>query len=469
MWFREDLRMHDNTALYHASCKAKRGLIAIYIISTDAWKAHDVAACRIDFILRNLKELETSLRSLNIPLLIIRSDFRTIPENLLKICAEHEIDAVYFNQQYEVNEARRDLAVENLLRKSSVKIFSYTDQVILAPGEVLTAKGNYYTVFTPFKKSWIKQFTKQQLIVSPTPKKQSRLNVKSHDIPNRIDNFTCTIASNLWPAGEKQAQQRLANFIDNKINNYAKSRDFPALNGTSSLSPYLTSGVLSPRHCLQAALSINNQQIHEGNLGIITWINELIWREFYKHVLHGFPRVSMHQAFKLETEKLRWNNNSAQLDAWQQGQTGFPLIDAAMRQLKTIGWMHNRLRMVVAMFLVKDLLIDWRLGEKYFMQNLIDGDLSANNGGWQWAASTGTDAVPYFRIFNPISQSVKFDPYGEFIRSYCPELAKLDDKHIHEPSKLNPTLFKQLKYPAPLVDHNQARQRFLQAFKRIKD
>jgi deoxyribodipyrimidine photo-lyase len=256
----------------------------------------------------------------------------------------------------------------------------------------------------------------------------------------------------------------LQTFIEHRIRNYQTTRDFPGLDATSRLSVYLTSGILSVRQCLHAAIVANQGHMAEGDGGIATWISELIWRDFYHHILVGYPRVSRHQPFKLATNRIAWRDAPEDLHAWQTGQTGFPIIDAAMRQLNQTGWMHNRLRMVVAMFLTKNLLIDWRHGERWFMQHLIDGDLAANNGGWQWSASTGTDAVPYFRIFNPVSQSKRFDPDGEFIRQWVPELARVDDKHIHDPHSAKDKRYAALAYPQPIVDLPASRERALDAF-----
>lgn len=465
IWFKEDLRVDDNTALYHATLAATDGVVAIYVISPQAWKQHDVAACRVDFTLRNLKVLSQRLAKLNIPLLVreARTE-KEVPDILFYVASLLKIDALYCNQQYELDEARRDLKVEALCKQNQIKFFSYMDQTILAPGDVLTAKNNYFTVFTPFKNAWLKRFAQQIMHVLPTPKKQKQLNLSGDEIPETIAGFNSNIATELWPAGEVHAQQRLQGFVETKIAEYAKQRDFPIIDGTSQLSPYLAAGIISPRQCLQAALQANQFKLTSGNAGILTWMSELIWREFYKHVLHNFPRVSMHRAFKLQTEELQWNNDSEVFKAWCEGKTGYPIVDAAMRQLHQIGWMHNRLRMLVAMFLVKDLWIDWRWGEKYFMQNLIDGDLAANNGGWQWAASTGTDAVPYFRIFNPITQSKKFDPNGDFIRRFCPELSALDKNMIHDPDG---QLRKKINYPQMIVDHKVARERALKHFKKL--
>ena len=267
-------------------------------------------------------------------------------------------------------------------------------------------------------------------------------------------------------AGEQAAQQRLSIFTAAAIDGYLDQRDFPAKPGTSQLSAYLAAGVISVRQCLHAALAANQGEFDSGKPGVITWINELLWREFYTHILVGYPKVSRHRAFKPETEALAWRNAPKDLLAWQQGRTGFPIIDAAMRQLLATGWMHNRLRMIVAMFLTKNLLIDWREGERFFMQHLVDGCLAANNGGWQWSASTGTDSVPYFRVFNPVSQSKKFDPNGDFIRRWVPELKHLSAKEIHQP-KLLSGLFGTEDYPKPIVDLSTSRLRAIEAFKNL--
>ncbi|MDO9320458.1 MAG: FAD-binding domain-containing protein, partial [Pseudomonas sp.] len=237
----------------------------------------------------------------------------------------------------------------------------------------------------------------------------------------------------------------------------------------SQLSAYLAAGVISPRQCLHAALSNNRGEFDTGNPGAVCWINELLWREFYKHILVGYPRVSRHRAFRPNTEAVAWRNAPDELAAWQAGRTGIPIVDAAMRQLLTTGWMHNRLRMIVAMFLTKNLLIDWREGERFFMRHLIDGDLAANNGGWQWSSSTGTDSAPYFRIFNPQRQSERFDAEGRFIRHWLPVLAEVGKKDIHNPSALSQYggLFGRPDYPKPIVDLSKSRARALAAFKQL--
>jgi deoxyribodipyrimidine photo-lyase len=303
------------------------------------------------------------------------------------------------------------------------------------------------------------------------PEKQSLLKIESDAIPESVSGFTVPSESlrALWPAGEDQAHQRLAQFADEQIHYYQDERDLPAKPGTSQLSPYLAAGVLSPRQCLHAALHSNNGEFESGSPGVFTWITELLWREFYKHILVGYPRVSRHRAFRPETEYLPWRNAPDELSAWKQGRTGFPIIDAAIRQLLETGWMHNRLRMVMAMFLTKNLLIDWREGERFFMQHLIDGDLAANNGGWQWGASTGTDAAPYFRIFNPTTQGERFDKAGRFIKAWIPELSDVPEKDIHTPHRWAEKQHRVLDYPLPIIDHARARKDTLAAFEAAKN
>jgi len=468
VWFREDLRTHDNHALYHASHLCTEGVTALYIIDPTMWKLHDVAFCRIEFILRGLISLSTDLAALNIPLKIFEvNNTNEIGQTLLAFMQKISAGALYFNRQYEVNENRRDHEVSSFLNKNKMICSSYDDQTILAPNTVKTLQGTYFKVFTAYKNAWRQTLLSNgPLKILPAPKPQLQQRILSSSIPTVISDFTSNIDPQLWPAGEKIALHRLKKFIQSQLFSYEKERDFPAIDGTSKLSPYLTAGMISPRQCFIAAVTANNN-MESGNLGAVTWMTELIWRDFYKHLLVATPRVSMGKAYQLQTEKIPWSYDKALLKAWQQGNTGFPLIDAAMRQLNSTGWMHNRLRMVVAMFLSKNLFLDWRLGEKYFMQHLIDGDLAANNGGWQWSASTGTDAAPYFRVFNPVRQSERFDPEGKFIRLYCPELSRLDNKAIHDPSRRAEGSLSQLHYPRAIVDLEITRKKAIAIFKNL--
>lgn len=348
-------------------------------------------------------------------------------------------------------------------------LHSHLDQLFFAPGSVLTQSGGYFQVFSQFRKVCYQRLATALPACRPLPAAQAPLPITSDTIPTEVAGFAAPSEAlrQLWPAGEDEAQQRLQRFADEQLEWYDQQRDFPATPGTSQLSAYLAAGVISPRQCLHAALTINRGEFASGNPGAVCWISELLWREFYKHILVGYPRVSMGRAFRRETEALAWRHAPDELAAWQEGRTGLPIIDAAMRQLRETGWMHNRLRMIVAMFLTKNLLIDWREGERWFMRHLIDGDLAANNGGWQWSASTGTDAAPYFRIFNPLSQSAKFDPEGRFLRHWLPELASLNKRDIHNPDALG-GLFGVAGYPRPMVDLSKSRERALVAFKNLE-
>ncbi|MCF5708549.1 deoxyribodipyrimidine photo-lyase [Pseudomonas syringae] len=467
LWLRSDLRVHDNTAL---SAAMERGpTLAVYLISPAQWQSHDDADCKVDFWLRNLVELQKALGKLNVPLLILKADtWEKAPHVLEKLCAEHRIEALHVNQEYGINETRRDEVVQKTLEDAGVHFHSHLDQLLFKPGSVLTKTGNYFQVYSQFKKVCYSRLHEAMPHTIRTPKPQDTVAIKSDPIPENVKGFATPSQAlrDLWPAGEDEAHRRLTAFADEQISYYKSERDLPAKPGTSQISAYLAAGVVSPRQCLHAALSSNHGEFETGNEGSVTWINELLWREFYKHTLVGYPRVSRHRAFRPETEALQWRDAPEELLAWQEARTGLPIIDAAMRQLLETGWMHNRLRMVVAMFLTKNLLIDWREGERFFMRHLIDGDLAANNGGWQWSSSTGTDSVPYFRIFNPLSQSERFDPEGVFIKRWLPELADLNKKQVHNPASAG-GLFGVADYPAPIVDLGKSRARALAAFKSL--
>lgn len=465
MWFRSDLRTRDNTALFNACAKSDDGVIAVFAICSKQWAAHDWGRMKVDFLLRNLRALADSLNRLNIPLKLINTgDFKSVPRAMFRLAKQHGCGALFFNEEYEVNERKRDGEVIRLCEINGVPVHTYTDQVILDVRKIRTDTGGWYSKFTPFKRKWLATLEGHGLPeTSPKLRRQKALAVESDEIPEVIDGFEGRRRPDLWVAGEVCAQRRLTSFVANRIESYDRERDFPAIEGTSGLSPYLSAGVLSPRTCLEAALVANDGRSSGGNGGIATWITELIWREFYRHILIGFPRVCVNRPFLASTEGLPWQHDERLFRAWCEGRTGFPIVDAAMRQLAETGWMHNRLRMIAAMFLTKDLFIDWRWGEAHFMRHLVDGDFASNNGGWQWSASTGTDAAPYFRVFNSYSQSRRFDPDGAFIRRYIPELADLTGDSVHEPDLAH---VRQAGYPAPIVDRTQTRERVLAAFRR---
>lgn len=463
VWLRSDLRIHDNSAL--AAAAANGPVVAVFLRSVAQWQTHGHGATKIDFWARSVAALKASLNGLNIPLL--HRDINHYDEAaqvLLDIAHEHQITQLHFNYEYALNEQRRDQSVLDAFKQAGITAQGHHDAVAFAPGSLLTGKGDYYGVFTPFSKAWHKQVTAQQLALRDTPSVQSPLEINSDPLPALPSLDNDPVDKRLWPAGEDAASDNLERFLRFRGRHYKQQRDFPNVRGTSELSPYLALGMISYRQCLQAVMSENGGHLADGDAGLTSWVNELIWREFYQHVAVGFPQVCRHQPFQEHTKQLRWRDDDKGFQAWCEGRTGYPIVDAAMRQLVTTGWMHNRLRMITAMFLSKHLLIDWRRGEAFFMRHLIDGEFCANNGGWQWAASTGTDAAPYFRIFNPTTQSTRFDPEGEFIAHWLPELKPLPKKARHAPPQdmLNPT-----DYPAPIVDHKAARQRALDAFKAL--
>ena len=464
VWFRSDLRIDDNPALINALNECEE-VIGVYIFSASQWNLHNESNIKHEFLINNLVELEKSLDRLNIPLIAINSqNYDALPADLCTFSKQHKINKVFWNNEFGFNELKRDSEAHNALDQAHITSSNFHDQVIYEPGFLRTGQGKPFSVFTPFKRRWVENFSIDFLdLKSPGPPSH-KTSIKSN---LSSLNFTKShnVDMDLWPAGEKAAHARLQFFLDTKVMEYNELRNIPILDGTSRISAYLALGVISPRRCILEALKLNQFEFSSGNTGICKWIDEIVWREFYRNIMYSFPHVSKNRPFNLSTEAISWRHNDDEFEAWKTGKTGFPLIDAAMRQLLAEGWMHNRLRMVVAMFFSKNLLHDWRLGEEYFMQNLIDGDFASNNGGWQWSASTGTDAAPYFRIFNPVTQSQNFDPTGLFIKSFVPELAHLSEKEIHLPEH---DLFTQSDYPKPIVDLKISRQRAIDIFKNNK-
>ncbi len=473
VWFRSDLRTADNPALAWASANADAGVIGLFLLCPQQWHAHDWGAPKADFILRSVAALRDRLARLNIPLLLRTADtFDDAPDTLASLARKFNCDTLCFNRELEFNERKRDAAAIARLETLGLNIRAFSDQTLAEPGSLLTGDDRYYKVFTPFRKALYTRLREEGLPQEhATPQKQSPLNVESDPLPDAVPGFDCPASRivELWPAGETEAQRRLTRFLSARAVNYATRRDFPGQPGTSELSPYLAVGSISIAQCLRAAAEANRGRLENGSKGLDVWISELAWREFYRHVLVGFERVSRGRAFRRETERIHWRNDPPALAAWCEGRTGVPIVDAGMRQLEQTGWLHNRLRMIVAQYLTKDLLIDWRLGEQHFARRLIDLDLASNNGGWQWSASTGTDAAPYFRIFNPWSQARRYDPQGTYIRRFVPELADLEAACLTDSGKLTPALRRKTGYPDELVDHADARLRALAAFKALDE
>lgn len=461
VWFRRDLRLHDNLALAAACRHRTARVVALFISTPEQWANHTMSPRQAAFIQVQLNALQQALAEKGIPLLFEEvDDFAASIETVKSVCEKHDVSHLFYNYQYEVNERERDAAVEKAL--PHIVCEGFDDSVILPPGAVMTGNHEMYKVFTPFKNAWLKRLKEGMPECVSAPARRENGIVSSAQLPINLHYPQQEFDPVLFPAEEKAAIARLRQFCQQGAGEYEERRDFPAIEGTSRLSASLATGGLSPRQCLHRLLAEQPQAL-EGGAGSV-WLNELIWREFYRHLMTYHPKLCKHRPFILWTDRVRWRESESDLQAWQEGKTGYPIVDAAMRQLNATGWMHNRLRMITASFLVKDLLIDWRLGEHYFMSQLIDGDLAANNGGWQWAASTGTDAAPYFRIFNPTTQGEKFDSDGDFIRQWLPELRDVPGKAVHEPWTWATKEGISLDYPQPIVDHKQARQQTLAAY-----
>jgi deoxyribodipyrimidine photo-lyase len=467
VWFRRDLRAFDHAALHHA-LTSSNVVYCVFIYDREILASLPREDRRVEFIHASLAELDAELRQLTGHLIARHA---VAADEIPRLAAELNVDAVFANGDYEPRAIARDAAVAASLERDGRQFFSFKDQVIFEKNEVLTLGEKTFSVFTPYKNAWLKRMAadpEECLAPYPVEPHAARLAAAppGHSLPTLEEiGFAPTRlrALGIVP-GMSGAAALFENFIA-RIGDYGEARNYPAVNGTSWLSVHLRFGTLSIRHLVRAM----NQLIASdaGGAGAPVWLSELIWREFYAMILFHHPRVVGH-AFKPAYDAIEWEcgqGADAAFAAWCEGRTGYPLVDAAMAQLNQTGFMHNRLRMVTACFLVKDLGIDWRRGERYFALQLNDYDLASNNGGWQWAASTGCDAQPYFRIFNPVTQSEKFDAQGRFIRQYLPQLASLNDKNIHAPwlAPQRPT-----GYPAPIVDHAEARARTLARYAVVK-
>ena len=458
-WFRRDLRVADNTALSEAARQAGQ-VVPVFVIE-DAFKTGpDVGAARLQFLLSSLQELRRSLADLGCNLIIRQGRSETeIPQ----LCAEVGAQAVFCNKRYEPYAQARDNRVFAELNRIGVGFEVFKDAVVWEEREILTQAGNPFTVFTPYSRAW--------KAAKPSPPRPGLRRapgapprIRSDLLPESSAELGHSLTQQTFAPGEAAANNALETFLRGPVLSYGAARDFPAQAGTSGLSAHLRCGTIGIRTILARLKAVRASATAAGQGSCDVFLNELIWREFYLQVLSNFPHV-MRGSFRREYDTLEWSDDEKHFQAWCEGMTGYPIVDAAMRCLNATGWMHNRLRMIVAMFLTKDLLINWQRGERYFMKQLVDGDLAANNGGWQWSAGTGTDAAPYFRIFNPVSQALKFDPEGEFVRRWVPELDAFEGAAIHEPWK-NPLLAR--KYPERIVLHEEQRAKCLAMFKKVK-
>ncbi|BBN83298.1 deoxyribodipyrimidine photo-lyase [Pseudoalteromonas sp. A25] len=454
-WFRRDLRYFANDALIEAVENGAKE--ALFFVCEKQWSMHNSAPVQIDLIKRRVAWLGEALSAYGINLSVLEvDDFADIPKSLKQFCDERNTHRVYANAEYEINEQQRDAKCI----AAGIELVLFDGDLVAPPKSVVTKSGDMFKVFTPFKKAWLKHYEQVHFYIPSWPLDAVK-NADGWSTPKCLESDG---SSQKWPVDDDAIKVIANNFIENKCADYQSVRDIPSIKGTSGLSPYLALGVISVKQLLAQLQLFYPDILHTTNKPEFCWVNELIWREFYRHLIVSFPKLCKHKNFNDKYDSVCWRNDPSQFKAWCDGQTGYPIVDAAMRQLNQTGWMHNRLRMIVASFLTKHLLIDWRWGEKYFMQRLIDGDFASNNGGWQWAASTGCDAQPYFRIFNPITQSEKFDRQGDFIRRYVPELEDVPTKYIHFPHDYLVTK-QSAQYVPPLVEHKAARVRALDAFK----
>ena len=482
VWLRRDLRLYDNAALHHA-LKNNAQVWLAFIFDTDILdplRAEDLDEKglkhdrRVDFIWQGLKQIDQELRKQGGGLIVqVGKPTECIP----KIAQTLGVNTVYTNHDYEPSAIARDATIQASLDKLDIEFETFKDQVIFERKEILTNSNTVFSIFTPYKNNWLKTLQEKDIAAYECAPDKGQLAL----IPKALEapfpslesmGFCSTGIETYLPPGSEGGQSFLEDFL-HRIDQYQIGRDFPAIKGVSYLSTHLRFGMLSIRGLVREA----HRRMLAGSMGATIWLSELIWRDFYFMILANHPRLAEGAAFKPDYDNIQWESGATAkklFKAWCDGKTGYPLIDAAMCQLNQSGYMHNRLRMVVASFLTKDLGIDWRWGEQYFADHLNDFDFSANNGGWQWASSSGCDAQPYFRIFNPITQSQKFDGQGKFIRKYIPELAKLSDKSIHAPwltgaIELESAGIRLGKdYPEPIVQHDQARTATLLRYSVVK-
>ncbi|HYO27279.1 MAG TPA: deoxyribodipyrimidine photo-lyase [Azonexus sp.] len=453
VWFHRDLRDHDHAALSTALAAAQEVFCA-FVFDTQILDAlPSKRDRRVHFIRESLLELDAALRRRGGGLIVRHG---RASDEIPRLASELGVSAVYSNRDYEPAAKQRDTEVTARLAATGIAFHDVKDQAIFDRNEVVTQVGRPFSVFTPYKNAWLKRLTAADWSAHPCAGRLAGSDLGGVPSLGEIGFEATDLADLGILPGMSGARSLWEDFSDGRIEHYGARRDFPAVKGVSYLSVHLRFGTISVRELVRTAVERKAD----------AWLSELVWRDFYFMILDHFPRVADH-AFKPEYDAIQWAQWPEGYAAWCAGQTGYPLVDAAMRQLNHSGWMHNRLRMVVASFLTKDLGIDWRLGERYFADHLNDFDLSANNGGWQWAASSGCDAQPYFRIFNPVTQSEKFDPDGKFIRRYVPELAGLANRNIHAPWQMSQHEQKALgviigsDYPAPIVDHARAREETL--------
>lgn len=466
-WFRKDLRLEDNAALkaFIENIKDTDEILFLYIKNKNKFEYYGEK--RINFLYQSLSELKQSLEEKGFHLLIAEGNSLDV---FKKLKSEYKDIEVYANEQVEPYCKRRDKKIKEIISSFNL----YKDNTIFPLGEIKNGEGNFYSVYTPFKNKFLtdlknEYYSKQNYSFDKIKdaKEFKSKKLKEFELKFTDDGFI--------KGGRSEAVRLLKLFYDKKMTSYKEKRDLPDEYGTSFLSAHLHFGTIGIREVFRTAFNkADKTKSVSENESVNTWIKELIWREFYYNITFYNPRVII-ESFRPEYDNLKWSYDEKLFKVWCDGKTGYPIVDAGMRQLNQTGWMHNRVRMITAMFLTKDLFMDWRLGEKYFAENLIDLDFSSNNGGWQWSSSTGCDSQPYFRIFNPVLQSEKFDAEGKYIKKYVPELKEVDAKYIHEPWEHEEALKEKYgiklgkDYPLPVVNHSEIKERVISEFKRIQN
>jgi deoxyribodipyrimidine photo-lyase len=468
-WHRRDLRISDNVALA-AARKQSDKVVGLFCLDRNLLERDDLAPARVTYMIGCLQELQQHYQKLGSQLLIIQGQpQKAIPQ----LAAALQAKAVFWNLDVEPYSKDRDRHVVDALKEKGIAWKNFWDQLLHAPGEILTKSSDLpYKVYTPFWRSWI-QAKKQSIVENVEQLKGlTEAEIKTAKGTGAINLPTASDLGYVWEnpllvaPGETAAKNKLEEFCDRAIYSYDEERNFPYVDGTSQLSAALKFGAIGIRTVWQATLDVlEDCRSIEAQNNIQTWQKELAWREFYQHCMFFFPDLAK-GAYREEFKDFPWENDQSKFQAWCEGKTGYPIVDAAMRQLNEIGWMHNRCRMIVASFLTKDLIVDWRWGEKYFMQKLYDGDLSANNGGWQWSASSGMDPKP-LRIFNPATQAAKFDPEGEYIRQWLPEISSMETEYLVT-GKIPDLERYSYDYPQPIVDHKVQQRKFKELYKQQK-
>ncbi|CAL4043034.1 Deoxyribodipyrimidine photo-lyase [Buchnera aphidicola (Anoecia corni)] len=459
MWFRSDLRLTDNEALYTACKNKKDKVLGLFTSLPKQWKKNNMSYKKSQFIYEHIFNLSKEMFKIGIIFYYYEVNSNSVLKKLIvKFCLKHKINSVFYNYQYEHIEKECDVDIKKKLNINNISMNGFHGNLLLSPKKMLTKVNSAYKVFHLFKKKMISKLKVVNFVIFPKPSRRKlnivyKCRIYSFKFPR--ENFD----KNIFPVGEKNALLKLNKFCLQKIKKYFLYRDYPAFKSNSFLSPYLSIGVLSPKQCFLK--SIEKECNFLENKFVLKWINELIWRDFFKHLLNGYPILSKNQSLRKWEGKLVWKNNMYFFKMWKKGKTGYPIVDAGMKQLNELGWINNRLRMVTANFLVKNLLVDWRLGEKYFMSKLIDGDFSSNNGGWQWISSIGCDNAPYVRTFNPISQCQRFDYLCNYIKSFLKELLHIPIRCIHNPGLCKCIQKKFVRYPTFIVMYNIEYKKFL--------